>query len=68
MRTIRRALGVARSRERGKQNYCDAINSYLGMIKGTSDLKWAVAILDTIQKNGIDKDYKELKINYHTNQ
>lgn len=68
MRTIRRALGVARSCERGKQNYCDAINSYLGMIKGTSDLKWAVAILDAIQKNGIDKDYKELKINYHTNQ
>jgi hypothetical protein len=68
MRTIRRALGVARSCERGKQNYCDAINSYLGMIKGTSDLKWAVAILDAIQKTGINKDYKELKINYHTNQ
>ena len=61
-RTITRALGVAKSKERGKRNYIDAINSYLGMIKATSDTKWAVAILDSVNRRGIEKDYKNLKI------
>jgi hypothetical protein len=57
---------VARSCERGKQNYCDAINSYLGMIKGTSDLKWAVALLDAVKRKEIEKDYDNLKITIKT--
>lgn len=63
-RTIQRAMVVARSKERGKRNYLDAINSYLGMIKATSDLKWARAILDSADKKGLEKDYKHLKLTY----
>lgn len=62
MRTIKRALGVAKSNERGKKNYLDAINSYLGMIKATSDLKWARVLLDAVKRKGIEKDYKNYKI------
>ena len=61
-RIIDRALVVARSHERGKRNYCDAINSYLGMIKATSDLKWARAVLDAVQRPGFAKDYDNYKI------
>jgi len=62
MRTIARALGVARSKERGRRNYVDAINSYLGMIKSTSDLKWARAVLDAVDKKWATKDYENYKI------
>ena len=62
MRTIHRAFGVARSKERGGRNFFDAINSYLGMIKATSDKKWAVALLDSIRRRGYEKDYENLKL------
>jgi len=62
MRTIKRALGVARSGERGKNNYLNAINSYLGMIKATSDLKWAKKLLDEVRRKGFEKDYTNYKI------
>lgn len=61
-RTIARAMGVAKSKERGKTNFIDAINSYLGMIKSTSDIKEGVKLLDAITRRGITKDYKNLKI------
>ena len=61
-KTVRRAFAVARSRERGKRNYVDAINSYLGMIKATSDIGKARELLDAVERKGILKDYKELKI------
>lgn len=63
-RTIGRAWAVVNSRERGKRNYANAVNSYLGMIKATSDLKTAKAILDAINRPGITKDYKNYKISY----
>ena len=61
-RTIQRALKVAKSKERGKRNYADAINSYLGMIKATSDLKWADRLLDEVRRKGFEKDYTNYKI------
>lgn len=61
-RTVRKAFIVARSRERGKRNYIDAINSYLGMIKATSDTDTAKALLDAIERPGITKDYINFKI------
>lgn len=61
-RTITRAIGVAKSVERGRRNFVDAVNSYLGMIKASSDRKWAVALLDTVKRNGIAKDYENLKV------
>jgi len=61
-RTIQRAMNVARSHERGRRNYVDAVNSYLGMIKSTSDQHRAIELLDNVQRRGIGKDYKELKI------
>lgn len=63
---INRALIVARSRERGKRNYVDSLNSYLGMIKATSDRKWAVAVLDAVNRRGIVKDYVNMKISLKT--
>lgn len=62
MRTIRRAICVARSVERGRVNYMDAINSYLGMIKVTSDTKWADKLLDEVRRHGFEKDYTNYKI------
>lgn len=38
------------------------INSYLGMIKGTSDIKQAVALLDSVQRKYYTKDYKNYKL------
>lgn len=61
-RTVRKAFIVTRSRERGKRNYVDAINSYLGMIKATSDTDTAKALLDAIERPGITKDYINFKI------
>ena len=61
-RTVHRALDVARGKERGRRNYMDAINSYLGIIKGTSDLKLAASVLDAVQRNGFVKDYENYKI------
>lgn len=61
-RTVNRALQVARSRDRGRRNYVDAVNSYLGMIKATSDRRLAIAVLDTVQRKGILKDYENFKI------
>ena len=61
-RTIARAMRVARSTDRGRQNYIDAINSYLGMIKATSDLELARKLLDAVQRKGIEKDYNNYKI------
>lgn len=61
-RTVRKAFIVTRSRERGKRNCVDAINSYLGMIKATSDTDTAKALLDAIERPGITKDYINFKI------
>lgn len=61
-RTITRAMNVAKSKERGKRNFVDAINSYLGMIKATSDKKAAIKLLDSINRSGIIKDYNKLKV------
>ncbi len=54
---IRRAIDVARSHERGRRNYADSINSYLGMIKSTSDLRQAKAVLDAVARKRFEKDY-----------
>lgn len=62
MKTINKAMQVAVSRGRGKRNFRDAINSYLGMIKATADIKWATRILDVIDRPGITKDYDNFKI------
>ena len=40
----------------------NAINSYLGMIKATSDIKKARELLDAIDRPGIKKDYEKLLI------
>lgn len=61
--TINRAFEVAASVDRGRRNYLDSINSYLGMIKGTSDTKQAVVLLDAVRRRGFTKDYKEYKLN-----
>lgn len=61
-RTIGKAFGVARSNDRGRRNYMDAINSYLGMIKATSDLKWARKVMDAVTRKGFIKDYNNYKI------
>ena len=61
-RIIGKALEVARCRDRGKRNYMDAINSYLGMIKATSDLNWARKVLDSVNRGCYDKDYNSFKI------
>ena len=61
-RTIAHAMAVAKSKERGVANFIDAINSYLGMIKATSDIKEGVKLLDSITRKGIIKDYENLKI------
>lgn len=60
--TISRAMQVAQSRGRGKDNYINAINSYLGMIKGTSDMAKARELLDLVNRPWIGKDYQNLKI------
>lgn len=59
---MNKEMSVARSRGRGKRNYIDAINSYLGMIKGTSDIAKAHELMDAIDRKHIGKDYKEFKI------
>lgn len=61
-RIVNRALEVARNKERGGRNYMDSINSYLGMIKGTSDLRLAKAVLDAVSRPGFSKDYYNYKI------
>lgn len=40
----------------------DAINSYLGLIKATSDRYKAVQLLDAVKRKGFIKNYKELKL------
>lgn len=61
-RIIQRAMAVAATGERGKHNYMDAINSYLGMIKSTSDLRLAKDLLDAVKRPGFKKDYVNYKI------
>lgn len=61
-RTFNRAMAVAGSRERGKRNYFDAINSYLGMIKATSDTGKARVLLDAVNREGFYKDYTNFKL------
>lgn len=62
-RTIERALTVAHSKDRGRRNYMNAINSYLGIIKGSSDLSAAREVLDAVRRTGFVKDYENYKIN-----
>ena len=61
-KTYQRAMAVAKCNDRGKRNYIDAINSYLGMIKATSDARQATALLDAIHRKNIIKDYTNYKI------
>lgn len=61
-RTVGRAMTVARSTQRGKRNYFDAINSYLGIIKSTSDLGKAKELLDAVKRKGYTKDYTNYKL------
>lgn len=61
-KTVARAMGAAKSKGRGKRNYFDAINSYLGMIKATSDLETAKALLDAVKRKGYKKDYENYKL------
>ncbi|MCR5071956.1 MAG: hypothetical protein K6A62_08530 [Bacteroidales bacterium] len=69
-RIVQRAFEVVRSRERGLRNYVDSINSYLGMIKSTSDLRLAKDLLDAVPRHGVEKDYDnyKLKIVEHQNK
>ncbi len=60
-RTIGRALAAAKRVGVGKSRYIDSINSYLGLIKGTSDLRQARAVLDAVRP-GFAKDYTNYKI------
>jgi len=67
---VAKAMAVAKSCDRGKLNYVNAINSYLGMIKGTSDLRQAKELLDAVSRPGVEKDYDnfKLKIVEHQNK
>jgi hypothetical protein len=61
-RTLNRALLAAKDNTKSAQGFIDSINSYLGMIKATSDIKYTIKILDSITRKGIIKDYENLKI------
>ena len=61
-RTFNRAMTVAKSKERGKRNYFDATNSYLGMIKATSDIYKARELLDAVNRKRFNKDYTNFKL------
>lgn len=61
-RIINRAFLAARDKSRGAASYVDSVNSYLGMIKGTSDLGKARELLDAVTRKGIEKDYINFKI------
>ena len=61
-----KVLEVARCLDRGKRNYMDAINSYIGMIKSTSDLRLAKDLLDAVKRPGFKKDYNTYKITIKT--
>lgn len=63
-RTINRAFRTAASQCRGTHNYIDAMNSYLGIIKATSDLKQGRALLDSIKRKHIVKDYENFKVSH----
>jgi len=66
-KVINRAFRVAKSRQRGAQNFVDSINSYLGMIKATSDIDKARELLDLINRKNIEKDYVNFKIKQRSN-
>ena len=59
--TIGKALAAAKRKGVGNHRYIDSINSYLGLIKGTSDLRQARAVLDAVRP-GFTKDYTNYKI------
>lgn len=61
--TMIRAAMTAKDHKRGRKNYISAMNSYLGIIKSTSDIKQAVEIMDMITRKNIIKDYHNYKIN-----
>lgn len=61
-RTVGKAMVVAASRQRGRRNYFDAINSYLGMIKASTDIHKAKELLDAVKRKGFEKDYKNYKL------
>ena len=58
---VGKALAAARCRSMGRRRYMDSVNSYLGMIKGTSDLRQARAVLDAT-RHAFIKDYTNYKI------
>lgn len=61
-RTVERARTVAKDRARGRRKFIASMNSYLGIIKATSDLKAVTEILDSITRKSIHKDYSNFKI------
>lgn len=61
-RTVEKAITVANSGERGNRNYMSAVNSYLGMIKATSDTNKCVDILNAVKRRRFEKDYTNYKL------
>ncbi len=70
-RTVSRAFNAAKDHASSLERYINSMNSYLGMIKGTSDIYKAKELLDSIRRRGVEKDYSKLlireslKTNYH---
>ena len=61
-RIVNHAFLAAKDKTRGAASYINSINSYLGMIKGTSDMAKARELLDLVNRPWIGKDYQNLKI------
>ena len=61
-RIVNRAFMAAKDRIKSNPKFVDSINSYLGMIKSTSDIYISRKLLDSITRKGIKKDYVNLKI------
>lgn len=61
-RIVGHAFNAAKRGPNANRDYECAINSYLGMIKGTSDIAKARELLDLVNRPWIGKDYQNLKI------
>ena len=61
-RVVARAKRAVSAPGKTAQEYVDTINSYLGMIKTTSDLRISREILDSISRKDVVKDYDNHKI------
>lgn len=61
-RVVDRAKRAVHDTRKSPQEYVDSINSYLGIIKGTTDLHVASSLIDSVSMDGITKDYNNYKI------